>query len=162
MSDSGGLDFFAEVAGLAMDEILDSGFFSILHSMTIAIKNGTSKPWNRAWYSCNDGIFRREPADHLEPGQWTVVQVKPPEGFMNLNYHMEFDCYYNKTDKEEAFFRGHWNKNTFETYADNNDTAPWNNCKFETNDLTHYGAAPTIVFAKLIVVDNWYVAFAGT
>ena len=64
----------------------------------------------------------------VAPGASTYCVVNPEEG--NLDYQMDVDYYYNKTDKKEAFFRVRLRKPYIEDFY-TDDTAAWNDCKLD-------------------------------
>ena len=152
MSEGLGTEFFAEVGGLIVDELHELGVFSAGYQIAIAIKNNTSKPWKLAYCETTDSSFQRRPDNEVPVGGTTNVIVKPPSGFMNLDYHMECDFYYNKTDKEEAFFRAHFVRNQFSA-NEWGDTKPWNSCKFSTFEVLNPPMLDGCIWAKIIVSD---------
>lgn len=151
MADDVGIAFFAELFGMGVEAIADTHVFSSIHHIVIGIKNNTYKSMKLAYSAAVDSRYESPPTSLLVAGGHTFVVVKPPEGVFNANFHMEADFYYNKTDKDEAFFRCHV-VNNMTSANDWSDTKPWHDCKFEKFEVK-YGAAKSMMYVGIVVVD---------
>lgn len=151
MGDDLGLSFFAELAGMAVEGMKESGLFSCGHAIVVGLQNNTSKPWKMAYCATPDSRWKHKPADMVKPGEGTYGVVKPPEGWFNLDYHMECDFYYNKTDADQAFFRTHITYNMF-SKNDSDDTKAWNDCKMDAR-IEYPAFLNSVIWAKIVVSD---------
>jgi hypothetical protein len=153
MSDDLGLHFFAELGSLALEAIKESGLFSAGHAILVGIKNNTTKPMKMAYCETPDSRWEHRPADLVKPGESTYGLVKPTEGWLDLDYHMECDLYYNKADADQALCRIHITYNMF-SKNDWNDTKAWNDCKLDTR-IEYPAFLNSMIWAQITVNDLW-------
>ncbi|KAK3651492.1 hypothetical protein LTR56_005634 [Elasticomyces elasticus] len=138
-------EFFAELAGFGVEALKDSGFFSEGYAIIIGIKNNLDKPWTLKYNTATR--WEHEPPTSVAPGESVKVVVRPAEGWFNLNYHMETDFYYNKTDADQAFFRVHVVRNSWSS-DEWGDTKEWNDCKLTVDTVP---VDPGLLLVKIVV-----------